>query len=133
MRDRSLHYKLDSENRPVVCSMTEWAIWWETTERHVADTHTQLMRISTVFLGLDYNFSDRGPPILFETMVFDRYPHMAEVFGEMREVFEDYETHRYATWDDALASHKAIVKRIAQTERQHSELVLKLLEGAAHE
>ena len=27
-------------------------------------------RVSTVFLGLDHNFAQKGPPILWETMVF---------------------------------------------------------------
>ena len=55
-------------------------------------------RISTVFLGIDHNFGDDSPPLLFETMVFG---------GKF-----DQEQDRYATYDEALAGHEAMKRRV---------------------
>lgn len=64
--------------------------------RRVAETLLPGARISTVFLGIDHNFERRGPPILFETMVFD-------------DGGEEERQERYATWAEAEAGHDAIV------------------------
>lgn len=48
----------------------KWGEWLETAERHVAQTRIGNVWVSTVFLGLDHNFFGEGPPILFETMIF---------------------------------------------------------------
>ena len=51
-----------------------WARWFETADRRVALTEVSGIRVSTVFLGLDYRFSGEGPPLLlFETMTFPRW------------------------------------------------------------
>lgn len=47
----------------------EWARWYETADRHVADTYIGARRVSTVFLSIDHAFTG-GPPVLWETMVF---------------------------------------------------------------
>lgn len=64
----------------------------QTADRRVRRTELSTgVVISTVFLGLDHNFLDRGPPHLFETLVFG---------GE-----HAYEMMRYATWDEAVQGH----------------------------
>lgn len=50
--------------------------------------------VSTVFIGLDHSF-DQGPPVLFETMVFEK--------GE--EVY----CRRYHSWTEAEKGHAQIV------------------------
>ncbi len=59
--------------------------------RHVAETMIGEAKVSTVFLGLDHNWSG-GPPILFETMIFG---------GKL----EGYET-RCSTWEEAEKQHR---------------------------
>ncbi len=54
------------------------------------------VHVSTVFLGLDHNHTGKGPPLLFETMVFG---------GPLHD-----EQWRYCTWEEAEAGHKAAVK-----------------------
>lgn len=54
------------------------------------------VRVSTVFLGLDHNFQDDGPPILFETMIFGGRHN-------------DYQA-RYATWEEAEVGHAKALK-----------------------
>jgi|SRR5262252_1650210 len=61
------------------------------------------IRISTVFLGLDHNFSPHGPPVLWETMVFG-----GPLDGEM---------NRYLTRDEAFKGHQEMCKRVATALR----------------
>lgn len=96
-------YKLDDDGKtPIVVENTiEWAEWYEGADeqRRVAKTHIDTDEyVSTVFLGLDHNFTGEGPPILFETMVFG---------GEF-----DEEQVRYATWDEAAEGHEQMVARL---------------------
>jgi len=90
-------YILDGKN-PVLCrDLIKWANWFETANRHVAQTYVENTRISTVFLGLDHQFN-KGKPLLFETMVF----------GDPL----DEEMNRYATWAEAKKGHGKMVQRV---------------------
>lgn len=72
---------------------------FEQDTRCVAETCvTDDIRVSTVFLGLDHNFSGHGPPLLFETMCFGGVCDGAQ--------------QRYATWHEAEQGHEAIVQRV---------------------
>ena len=64
-------------------------------ERVVAQHTIKGHSVSTVFLGLDHNFSKGGPPILFETMIFG--PKGEEM------------CKRYATWEEAEEGHAGLV------------------------
>lgn len=70
-------YKMNTRNyilkdgKPVMePDIMKWAKWFETRDRIVEQTKIGSVKISTVFLGLDHNYSDSGPPVLWETMVF---------------------------------------------------------------
>lgn len=66
------HYIL--RGREIVeCDLWTWARWFETTpqDRIVLQEQIGVLWVSTVFLGLDHNFSQIGQPILFETMILD--------------------------------------------------------------
>ena len=101
------NYILDGKT-PVQCEdLIEWATWLEKADRHVALDMVYGMRVSTVFLGLDHNFYEEGPPVLFETMVF---------FGMSgQSIFQD----RYCTWDEAEAGHKLAVEAIRRKPWQY--------------
>lgn len=75
-----------------------WAYWLETHDRQVADSIQGDVRVSTVFLGVDHSFTDDGPPILFETVVF-----VNGSGGDME---------RYCTWDEAEAGHARWVMQV---------------------
>ena len=68
---RPRHWILDGK-KVVPADLMTWAHWLEdeNTKRTVASTDICGLRASTVFIGLDHNFLDDGPPILWETMVF---------------------------------------------------------------
>lgn len=80
----------------VACDdLTMWAQWMETADRKVDENIMGDVRVSTVFLGLDYSFGG-GSALLFETMIFGG-PH-------------DGYQRRYSTWNEAEHGHKAAVK-----------------------
>lgn len=56
-------------------------------------------RISTVFLVLDHNYFEHGPPLLFETMIFGP--------GESGELIG-----RCSTWKQAVQMHLRTVEEI---------------------
>jgi hypothetical protein len=65
------HYYILKNKTPVIVSMHEWARWFENTDnRRINSTTIGKVFISTVFMGIDHDFSGHGPPLLFETMVF---------------------------------------------------------------
>ena len=65
-------YVLDEAGnpRPEPSRMT-WANWFKDSSNWIVkQERIGPSRISTVFLGLDNNFSAEGPPVLWETLVF---------------------------------------------------------------
>jgi len=91
-------YILDENRNPRPASgVGEWAAWFETADRRVARTSVgKGIDVSTAFLALDHNFSEIGPPLLYETMVFGGPHH-----GRMA---------RCATEAEAHAQHSAFVR-----------------------
>jgi hypothetical protein len=80
--------------------------------RHVAQTELgELGYVSTVWLGMNHNFSGSGyPPIIFETMVFG---------GPL-----DQAQERYCTLEEAAEGHQFFVMRLtslADLEEVHPE------------
>ena len=78
-----------------------WARWFESNERIVKSDHfghaaIGVVHVSTVCLGLDHNWSGKGPPIVFETMIF----------GGAHDEYQD----RCATYDEALVMHEKAVQ-----------------------
>jgi hypothetical protein len=65
-----------------------------TEERRVALTTIGDITVSTVFLGIDHNWSGEGPPVLWETMIFG---------------MEDEPCWRYSSEKEALEGHEQAV------------------------
>lgn len=80
----------------------EWARWFGRSDRQLADWRhgggESGTRVSTVFLSLDHDHSGKGPPVLWETLVFG---------GPLADEME-----RYCTREEALAGHAAMVARV---------------------
>lgn len=91
------HYILAGRTPVQVKDSLAWASWMTTGDRVVAQTKLGPSFVSTVFLGMDYSWGD-GPPVLFETMVFE---------GPLAQ-----EMDRYGTWEEAEAGHAEMVKRV---------------------
>lgn len=110
-------YILDAQGQPVPAPDTlSWGRWYEEAcrngTRRVALDKIGDLRISTVFLALDHSLPSLAPPeerhhpVLWETCIFD-YSHMTEAFG--RKMAESDVVARYASKEDALAGHRALV------------------------
>jgi hypothetical protein len=66
--------------------------------------------ISTVLLMIDHQFGE-GPPLIFETMVFDAESH--EPMDRMQ---------RYSTYDEALAGHEEIANCMRLIDRESERI-----------
>lgn len=86
-------YILDGKT-VIPADLMTWAKWFETADRGVAQDVIGEVRISTVCLGINHRWDD-GPPLIFETMIFDGEHHQ-------------YQT-RSSTWDEAEAQHAEAV------------------------
>lgn len=64
-------------------------------KRVAADDIDEDIWVSTVWLGIDHDFTGRGPPVIFETMIFGG-PY-------------DGEQWRYCTEGEAFGGHVRIV------------------------
>lgn len=124
-----VHWILDDERNPQpVYDIETWVKWLSAARSkrrtdgedfdpcRVGSTETATMWVSTVFLGADHNFWGKGPPILFESMVFSREHFPREFEGKISLSRDDFDTVRYSTWSDAEAGHQAIVRRIQKAE-----------------
>jgi hypothetical protein len=86
------------DREPVEVDFMTWVVWFEDIDnRQIKYTQQGDVWVSTIFVGLDHNYSDRGPPNLFETMAFvgdhsvgqERYATLAEAEeGHARAVAE---------------------------------------------
>ena len=95
------HWVLDGHEVRRV-PLLEWAMKFEDGDsRRVAKTQVGDTEVSTVFLGIDHNFGDDGPPLLFESMTFP----------------DQMTCERYATWDEAQAGHDRIVAALREGRR----------------
>jgi len=114
------HYILDENRQPVEVDMMTWAQWFSQNDRLVAEDFTGFYRLSSVFLGIDHQWG-KGPPMLFETMVFLRESEIKKIFGRYRpvneEAFELGDTQwRYSSWDDCATAHQTILRRLQKLE-----------------
>jgi hypothetical protein len=106
----------DDGHTPMPCDdLVAWSRWFGRADRTVAYTQQGDVWVSTVFLGLDHGFGRKGPPVLFETMTF-RGTTTVDIGARQRVIPDasdgDREMERYSTWDDALAGHAAICRRV---------------------
>ena len=95
-------YVLNKEGNPIIEeSFLKWGEWMEKCDRHVGDDTVEGSRISTVFLGLDHSFEIEGPPVLWETMVFEGLMN-----GEMERCA--------GTREQAEAMHVSMIEKVKQ-------------------
>ena len=120
LKRRGRYYAKDGT--PIGDTLT-WAELFEDREyTRVAETILEDgTRISTIWLGLDHNFFDNGPPIIFESMVFDGAVSYTEGIAANEELglpargpmayHESWDEQRYSTEAEAIAGHDALVKK----------------------
>jgi hypothetical protein len=72
-------------------------------DRIIDKTKIGKNEVSTVFLGINHNFSMRGRPILFETMIFPDCEYVT----------------RCASYDEALEMHKKACESLLKSDGPH--------------
>ena len=97
-----MFYKLDENKNVVPSSIEEWSNFIEgrlpTNYKHIGNDIINHKRVSTVFLGLCYNFDPfDNTPIVFETMVFCSKGHS---------IFQK----RYSTYKEAKDGHQQAIE-----------------------
>lgn len=109
------HYILDEKGNPVATDLMTWATWFERSckdfklKRRVDLTIIGPYKISTVFLGLDHNFG-KGPPVLWETMVFKK---TSKGKKWKREDYGSIEMNRCSgSREQAEAMHQKMVEKV---------------------
>lgn len=100
------NYILEGKQPKQVDDILEWATWFETGDRIVEQTQIGGVKISTVFLGIDYQYGE-GEPLLFETMIFG---------GD-----DDEYQERYSTWDEAVKGHQFACEKVKEKLNQKNE------------
>lgn len=87
-----------SSNHDIIRCYDEkiWLKWFEYSNKTICTTTDKGITVSTVFLGIDHNFS-KGLPILFETMIF-------------RDDDEYELIQRHSTYEEAKIGHENICK-----------------------
>jgi hypothetical protein len=93
------YYNINGE--PI--TMGEWAALYQGDQSGRMVEQTTLPGgcfVSTVLLGIDHSYSQHGPPIIFETMVFG-----PDGSGQ------DLDMDRYATKEQAEEGHRRMVTK----------------------
>lgn len=88
--------ELPKGKTPKPCNDSRMA-FSDAEQRRVAWDEIDGLVVSTVFLHMDHGFGE-GPPLLFETMIFD---------GS-----DDRYEERYSTWEEAEAGHARAVAMV---------------------
>jgi hypothetical protein len=107
-KGRPISYILDDDNNPVpvedndVISAAQWRRDHPDRWRLRQDEMFGCL-ISTVFLGYDHSHSLSGPPVLWETMIFEDYVRDPESWGE------DIYLNRHTSHADAIVGHAEAV------------------------
>lgn len=106
-RDRWLsHWILDDKGVPIPVDLETWAKWFEKRDRIVKQEWIGDCFVSTVFLGIDHNFGETGPPILWETMVFSN-----------RSIDQEWMQRCAGSKEQAEAMHEAMAMRVCEIEK----------------
>ena len=95
-------YILDNNGEPTITqNYKEWLDWMENNKIVDSDkiqlADGNIYRFSTVFLGFNYNFSNKKCPILFATMIFPEHS------------YDDLFTMVYFTIEEARIGHRHTV------------------------
>lgn len=97
----------DREGRPL--DLRSWAqLNADPDYKFIGHDKVGVYTISTVWLGMDHNFTSAGPPVTFETMVF--YTESDAVDYSL-----SFDTLRYCTEAEAAAGHQEMVALVRAT------------------
>ena len=106
-RDRPMYWKLDKQRRPIPGNGIREKISDPERYRVGGDIVCGLW-VSTVFLCVDYSHDLDGPPVLWETMVF-----------QDDDTYEDIDLELCSgSWDQAEEMHRRMCERVREALRE---------------
>jgi len=126
------HYILNDDGTVKTVELMEWAEWMEKNreKRMIARDEVGDYFVSTVFLGLDYNHSDSGDPVLFETMTFEKATTVRTFMGREQKFHKEAEeaglkprgedSYFFGRWrskSEALEEHARIVEAVREAQK----------------
>lgn len=110
----SNQYRLDGSPYPDgLEGLMEWGQDFEDFRgRSIGSDHLwNGLHVSTVWLGLNHRYGSPGPPLIFETMVFDDLNTQSyEILGHWRQSSPEIYMDRYATLQEAEEGHRQVVE-----------------------
>lgn len=117
MRHLLDRYILDGHT-PVRCGdILAYDLWRRTADRTVAidDIFPEgpggaKIRVSTIFLALDYQWQPDGPPLLFETTAHDQTSYQ----------WLDAYARQYSTWEEAELGHREVCAEVRRERKGSS-------------
>lgn len=110
--DYSMWYCIDN-GKPRKCR-THADLTMAFANRDVKKTKVGEQLVSTVFLALDHNYTEKGPPVLFETMVFPECDICV----------------RYCTKEEAEKGHGEVVEKLQMEHKKKHEISKKKVVGS---
>lgn len=111
MTTKLIHYMLNEDHSiSTTEDAVEWGQWFDNPEKRiVVQEEVGGFWVSTVFLGINHNYTRKGQPILFETMVFSIAPVVNDITVNVGErEGPDGRCERYATWEEAVEGHRRV-------------------------
>lgn len=87
------------EKKPIMVDYEDWVKWIKSNHpnRKVKQTQFNGGMVSTIFLGIDHNFSGFGEPLVFQSLVIGG--------------INDGNSIRFTTWEEAEKGHEVMVKQ----------------------
>lgn len=130
---RPQYYKLIGRLPVPVYDVSEWTKVAEigTDAWRIAETVVGPLHVSTIFLGLDHNWSPDSDAlaVLFETVVLGDDSDMKPPTNLRELLLGNQYQRRYATWDEAEQGHDAAVEWARQRVAEADAV---LLRGSHH-
>ena len=112
MDDSFLNIYFDRMGNPI--SVAKWAVLNEILYyKVIKQEDIGDFWVSTVWLGINHDFFNQGPPIIFETMIFPKKGKEID--------YDDRYMDRYCTEEDAIAGHAKALE-IAKTGKINNEV-----------
>jgi len=92
------------DGKVVPATLLEWGRFLQDNERRVIFTTIgRRVRVSTIFMGLDHRWNNRGAPLIYETMIF------AEGLKHL-----DTVRSLYSTRAQAIRGHKIAIEEVRE-------------------
>ena len=99
-KKRSLFYYLNDDNSTRECDVMEWCHQLEEmnkySKHHLGFDEVKGYLVSTIWIGSNMNYSGVGPPLIFETLIFNDKDSMY--------------CEKYSTWDEAIDGHERAIQ-----------------------